>query len=112
MASGTIESMGLYILMAVPRERRLAYSFTNFYAHRVEVTYSYNHKAGIEQHQYWLKEQEAYLDRAFTEEEQIMRIVESGTKLDWDAVKRLYNQPQHFGTGKAIEWGFISGLFE
>ena len=112
LASVTVQSVGLTMMMAVPGERRLAFGDTSFYGHHAKMGYKLECDGGIRDHEYEIAEYQASLDRHRRERQRLVDIVAEGTGMKSEDVTALYDAPRFLDVDEARKLGFISGILK
>jgi len=105
-----IASMGTFIMMSVPKERRVAFADTNFYCHRAKITNSGTFSGSVGDYDYKLKESEASSEKIKKELQALRRLLANGTGMSAKQVRQLEESPEYLSTAAAKRLGFISHI--
>lgn len=113
VASSTVQSSALAMMMAVPKARRFAFPYTTFYAHRVSLAYEFKGPPlDLETQRYANLEHAALIETSREGGKMINEVVAAGTGMSVAEVEALSEAPRFLGTEEARKLGFISGILE
>jgi ATP-dependent protease ClpP protease subunit len=105
-------SMGTYLMMAVPLERRVAFADTRFYCHRSKLTANFPTRGGVDEHTYAHRERGAMMRDWRQRDQQLVRLMSKETGLSREAVTKLIENPRYFGVQHAMKIGFIGAVLK
>jgi ATP-dependent protease ClpP protease subunit len=124
VCQGGVQSMGTYIMMAVPRQHRVAFPGTYFYCHRpvrgdsfedsvaLSERFDISDRRSKEQLGYARMEDEAFDKFEPIRERQLRRLIVDNTFMNSAELAQLINNPRIVGTREAQKLGFISRVLK
>jgi ATP-dependent protease ClpP protease subunit len=108
IASHRVASIGIPILLAVPKVRRLAFPGATFYIHKGAITVETNVRGDGNALQYQAREEMAAGHRYTWFHEHLNRSMSHATGISVQAIQELIDDPRHLTVPEAIELGFIA----
>src|SRR5690606_19438354 len=102
-----IASMGTFIMMSVPKERRVAFADTNFYCHRAKITNSGTFSGSVGDYDYKLKESGAASKQIKKDHQGLRRLLANRTGMSVKQVTQLEETPDCLSFAAAKRLFFI-----
>jgi ATP-dependent protease ClpP protease subunit len=103
-------SMGIYMLLALPREKRYTFPNTTFYCHRATMTWKTDLKGPVEMVEYAANECLAAVDWHRRINRSFMEILVKQTNLNPEEAASLLDNPRYLEVEEAQRLGFVHGV--
>jgi ATP-dependent protease ClpP protease subunit len=107
-----VASMGIYIMMAVPRERRVTLPLTSFYPHLARRRWKIDSHVTLNEFSYFLTEQQAILRRLQALEAQLIELLAKDTERSQKDWQEIVQQPRFMDPDEAKKCGLVSAVWQ
>ena len=112
ICQGRTHSMGTYIMLAVPKERRVANPLTTGYCHEGKMSLKIDLFGTPDQHEVAYKEYGAAIDNMRREQRELVKLLAANTSLDEEKAWELIKNPRCIYEEEAVKFGFIDHVLE
>ena len=112
ICQGRIQSMGIYIMLAVPKERRVANPLTEWYCHDGKMSQKIDLYGTPDQHEVVYKEYGAAIENMRREQRELAKLMAANTSINEEKAWELTKNPRRIYEEEAVKFGFIDHVLE